>query len=49
LALILSADQNMTGAQAVALLKESATDLGAAGHDNYFGYGLVNADAAVSK
>jgi hypothetical protein len=39
----------MTGAQAVALLKESATDLGAAGRDNYFGYGLVNADAAVSK
>ena len=49
LALILSANQHMTGAQAIALLKESATNLGAAGHDNYFGYGLVNADAAVSK
>lgn len=49
LALILSANQHMTGAQAIALLKESATDLGTAGHDNYFGYGLVNADAAVSK
>jgi len=49
LALILSANQHMTGAQAVALLEESATDLGTAGHDNYFGHGLVNADAAVSK
>ena len=49
LALILSANQHMTGAQAVALLEESATDLGTAGHDDYFGHGLVNADAAVSK
>jgi len=49
LALILSANQHITGTQAVALLEESATDLGATGHDNYFGYGLVNADAAVSK
>jgi len=49
LALILSANQQMTGAQALALLEESATDLGTTGYDTYYGYGLINADAAVSK
>lgn len=38
-----------TNAQAVSALTGSATDLGTAGWDGSFGYGLVRADAALNK
>jgi len=31
------------------ILHETATDLGDVGKDNYFGYGLINATAALNK
>ncbi len=49
LALILSAHPGMTGAQAVSLLETSAIDLNPPGRDYYFGYGLTNAAAGVSR
>ncbi len=49
LALILSANPQITGSQAVSILKETAVDLGTKGHDWYFGHGLVNAGFAVSR
>ena len=49
LALILSAHPGMTGEQAVSLLEASAIDLKPPGRDYYFGYGLINAAAGVSR
>ncbi|MDR1778991.1 MAG: GBS Bsp-like repeat-containing protein [Clostridiales Family XIII bacterium] len=49
LALILYVNPNLTAAQAVDILYSTATDLGTPGKDIYFGYGLVNAEAAVQK
>jgi subtilisin family serine protease len=49
LALILSAHPQMTGPQALSILKGTAIDLGTKGHDWYFGHGLVNAGFAVSR
>jgi hypothetical protein len=49
LALILSAHPGMKGTEAVSLLEASAIDLGTEGRDYNFGYGLINAAAAVSK
>ena len=49
LALILSAHPGMKGTEAVSLLEASALDLGTEGRDYNFGYGLINAAAAVSK
>lgn len=46
-ALILSVDDQLTPAQVEAILGDTATDLGAAGRDNIFGEGLLNALAAV--
>jgi thermitase len=46
-ALMMSANPNLSSAQIESLLFSSATDLGAAGRDIYFGYGRVNSEAAV--
>ncbi len=48
-ALIKSANLALTNAQIRDILTSSATDLGSAGWDKYFGYGLVNAKAAVDS
>jgi len=47
-ALVLSANPGLTGAQAQDILKKSADDLGAAGWDNQYGWGRVNASKAVA-
>lgn len=50
LALILSVGpHHMTAAQALAVLEESAVDLGSQGRDRQFGYGLINAYDAVTR
>lgn len=49
LALALSCAPSATNAQAVAALKSTAEDLGAAGFDNTFGHGLVRADNLVAS
>lgn len=48
-ALILSKRPDFTPAQVDAILKSSATDLGTAGADNYYGAGRVNAAAALQQ
>ncbi|MBW4610601.1 MAG: S8 family serine peptidase [Hassallia sp. WJT32-NPBG1] len=45
--LVWSVNPNLTAGQIKAILSETAYDLGAAGYDTVYGYGLVNADAAV--
>jgi len=47
-ALVLSANPNLTGAQALNIVKASADDLGAAGWDSLYGTGRVNAASAVA-
>jgi len=47
--LLLSVRPSLTPAQIEAALTQTATDLGQAGRDNVFGYGLVNAVAAVKQ
>lgn len=47
-ALLLSVDPMLTPAQIESILTSTATDLGAAGRDDRFGEGLVNAAAAVA-
>ena len=46
-ALIMSANPLLSAAEAEKVLYASALDLGSAGRDIYFGYGRVDADAAV--
>ncbi len=46
-AVLLSAFPNLTGAQVVQILFESATDLGAPGVDPVYGHGLLNLAAAM--
>ncbi|MDN3920144.1 S8 family serine peptidase [Roseateles violae] len=46
-ALMMSANPSLGAAQIESLLFSTAVDLGAAGKDIYFGYGRVDADAAV--
>ncbi len=46
-AIILSANSGFTPDQTRAMLAETADDLGTAGRDNYFGYGLVDAQLLV--
>jgi bacillopeptidase F len=48
MALLLSAFPETRVEALEAVLKESATDLGAAGADNSYGYGLVNAETAFN-
>ncbi len=47
IALMLAAKPGISSSQVESLLYSTATDLGATGRDDYFGYGRVNADAAV--
>ena len=47
-ALVMAANPSLTGAQVQNILFTTAVDLGAAGRDVYFGYGRVNAAAAVA-
>ena len=46
-ALMLSVNPNLTASQVKAALESTATDLGITGFDTIYGYGLVNAYAAV--
>jgi subtilisin family serine protease len=47
-ALVWSSKPTATNAQVRAALQSTAIDLGAAGRDNYYGYGLVQAKAAIT-
>ena len=47
IALLLSEHQELTAAQALAILKDTATDLGEAGVDEVYGHGLLNLENAV--
>lgn len=47
--LVWSVNSNLTGRQVRQILTDTAMDLGTPGRDNSFGYGLVNADAAVRR
>jgi len=47
-ALVISANPNLSGAQVQDVLKQSADDLGTAGWDTRYGWGRVNAAAAVN-
>ena len=47
--LVWSVNPSLTGAQVRQILTDTAMDLGTAGRDNTYGYGLVNADAAVRR
>lgn len=46
-ALIMAAKPTLTSSQVESILYSTAVDLGTPGRDMYFGYGRVNADAAV--
>lgn len=48
-ALVWSENSNLTGSQLRDILTNSSMDLGDAGRDNTFGFGLVNAEAAVRR
>jgi serine protease len=48
-ALMLSLNPNLTYAQVRSILQTTATDRGAAGFDNSYGYGLLNSCAAIAK
>lgn len=47
-ALVWASKPNLTNDQLGALLRATATDLGAKGRDDYFGHGLVNPTRAIS-
>ncbi len=47
-ALMMAAKPGLTAAQVEGLLYSTSVDLGAAGRDSHFGYGRVNASAAVA-
>jgi hypothetical protein len=47
-ALVLSVDPNLTSGQVQCVLQTSALDLGEGGRDDYYGYGRVDAYAAVA-
>lgn len=47
-ALVMSANPGLTSTQVESILFSTATDLGSAGRDIYFGYGRVDAGAAVA-
>jgi subtilisin family serine protease len=46
-ALVSSANHSLTNIQIETILKSTATDLGKQGHDTTYGFGIVNASAAV--
>lgn len=47
--LVWSVNPNLSAIQIRAILSETAYDLGTPGYDTVYGYGLVNADAAVRR
>lgn len=47
-ALVLGKNTSLTGSQVRTILHTTAQDLGTAGRDSFYGYGLVNAPAAVA-
>lgn len=47
-ALMFAANPDLTPAQVMSILNSTATDMGSSGRDKYFGYGKVNAGAAVA-
>jgi serine protease len=47
--LVWSVNPNLTAVQIKSILSETAYDLGVAGYDTVYGYGLVNADTAVRR
>jgi serine protease len=47
--LVWSANSNLSATQVREILSQTATDLGAAGYDRFYGNGFVNADAAVRR
>jgi serine protease len=47
--LVWSVNGNLSATQVRDILSQTATDLGAAGYDRYYGNGFVNADAAVRR
>lgn len=47
--LVWGANLNLTGAQVRDILTETAMDVGVVGRDDYYGAGLVNAEAAVRR
>jgi serine protease len=48
-ALLVGKNPTATAAKIVAAMTSTAQDLGAVGRDNSYGYGLVNAQAALAK
>jgi hypothetical protein len=46
--LLLSVDPSLTPAQVGRAMDSTATDLGLSGYDKHYGYGLVDACAAVA-
>lgn len=47
--LVWSANPDLSAGQVKQILAQTAYDLGASGYDYYYGYGFVNADAAVRQ
>ncbi|MBW4635446.1 MAG: S8 family serine peptidase [Iphinoe sp. HA4291-MV1] len=47
--LIWSVNSNLTATQIKSILSETAYDLGPSGYDTEYGYGFINADAAVRR
>jgi hypothetical protein len=47
--LVWSLNPSLTGKQIKAIVSETAYDLGATGYDTIYGYGSINADAAVRR
>lgn len=47
IALMMAANPSLSGTNVESLLYKTAVDLGATGRDNYFGYGRIDAGAAV--
>jgi hypothetical protein len=48
-AVLMAADSNMTSTEVETLLEETALDFGAKGRDDYYGYGMIQLDAALAK
>jgi cell wall-associated protease len=48
-ALLFSKNPSASAAAIVSALKRSATDLGRGGYDTTYGYGRVNAEAAILR
>lgn len=48
-AVLMATDQTMTSTQVETLLKETALDFGTSGRDDYYGYGMIQLDAALAR